>query len=1409
MSVFLHLRDGVYKVRDQGGIPVPLDPDLLFLAENAKQQNIIQELYRVQMERNRSRHMFGDWEESDHPRGQPGNAGQFVEGGSSGGKGTERPDREETYARGAGGSGVRSPEQAQRSAAQAASGRPKLEGLPDEPIKLGDGYYVFGPSGKIHDTADSYMKKAGLTYNPPHRYVHVDADNATDVAEAFAQMKHDPDDPKVKAAYDALVKETLAQWQEVKKTGLKVQWIKEGDQDPYVESLNFIHADNRDNDHLWEFPTDLGYGTEDPTARNNNPMLQPTDEVVDGHKCLVNDIFRIVHDYFGHFKDGVSFTDDGEENAWRSHASMYSPLARGALTTETRGQAAWVNHGPHGEANRTASVADIVYAPQKIGLMPSWTWDEDQWRDAEFKEDEHPRDEDGKFTAGHRAGSKRQQEVPSVIESPAAEPPKEAREASYERPRNLPKSLITALDDQNYKFERTNNPDDDSARHVFTEWGTGSTIEYGLQDWGAGHHWEHRDAKSGRRYMGYGNLALIGHLRRYAKGEVFDSKFAKEFGDKLFESQSGFRPFLESDNAVAFTNGFGDQIYLYKDEDKAALDTANWKIYIDHGDGTGKNQYNEGHGWDDLKSNLSMLEDAHLEDKQKRETANKRYVDLGHDMMKSLGYDPSYLTVTHEEHPFTLNGVKRYAAGTAQTTNGRIALYAKQLEGLSDHVIRGIVAHEVTHQKFQRALDVWHKERDKPADQRDYGSAAKLAELLDFSGDGFDRYSKTDGVTQYSRDHWRAYKSGEENWELAFHETLAEMAHLEVTDPAELKAVAKPWRDLYKEVLSLYRTQPALRSATSPPAPQPSRPTESDNQSAAVHPAVHKLAQALHEVLHLGDKEWNKADHPQAPEGAPEGKGGQFVSKGEGGGGTTTTPKEEKQRVGVLPQIKAPVTKAALPDSAKDSHPAMISSRVPTTKGATDDRYRRADLAAMKENDQAFDHNTSLFDDEEHYPNFQPGELDCPPAKGDASRCAEYRAQVIMEHMKANLRFLYKNAPKEVREQGHLWYEGAHKLAKADAEKYGLPLQSVVGIYAALSPQTLWDLNVHLAKTVLDVYHTKQDFKWDKAMEDKAQEIWSAKNKLLLSGIRNNTLGELTDPVAKAMWIRTYDETYNKDRSFNALSPDGRVVGKYKNLDGSNAQGGWNSIPPIVHAIISLESGGDRDIISPAMGERHKVRSFYNNILDPDSDNDDVTVDTHAVGAALLRALGGSTVPVMHSFGKGPSTKAESERIHYRGTSSKGVSTQGLYAIYAEAYRELAKELKIKPRVLQSITWEAKRRLFDERMTDEAKQSVERAWRTYRDGKASLDKTQKDILKLAGGFARGQEKSDDNASKRSAGEVFTVGRRTGDARQLDQFGIRSRTARPADTGRRGYGPGGIAIGARRIWQNARLAVFLR
>ena len=265
-------------------------------------------------------------------------------------------------------------EEASRAAARWAGEHTPVEGLPAKPVYIeGHGYMQPGPIGAIRDVAADYMRTARpeVKYAPPSEYRTIDPEHSKAIAQAYEEMKHAPDDPATKASYDALIKETEAQYDAIRKTGLKIEPIPPGMPDPYAANPRLAAHDVAENNHLWFFPTESGFGTVNKIS--DNPMLRDTGKTIGDHKLLANDMFRIVHDYFGRLKEGYGFRAAGEDNAWRAHSSMYSDLARPAMTTETRGQNSWVNYGPHGEKNRTASGADTVYADQKVGLLPDWT----------------------------------------------------------------------------------------------------------------------------------------------------------------------------------------------------------------------------------------------------------------------------------------------------------------------------------------------------------------------------------------------------------------------------------------------------------------------------------------------------------------------------------------------------------------------------------------------------------------------------------------------------------------------------------------------------------------------------------------------------------------------------------------------------------------------------------------------------------------------------------------------------------------------------------------------------------------------------------------------------------------------------------------------------------------------------
>ena len=102
--------------------------------------------------------------------------------------------------------------------------------------------------------------------------------------------------------------------------------------------------------------------------RDNSHLSVLSTATTGGHPLLTNDqndMFRAVHDAFGHAATGRGFDPHGEEAAFRSHYAMFSPDAQPAMATETRGQNSALNYGGPGGTPLEG------FAPQKIALLPS------------------------------------------------------------------------------------------------------------------------------------------------------------------------------------------------------------------------------------------------------------------------------------------------------------------------------------------------------------------------------------------------------------------------------------------------------------------------------------------------------------------------------------------------------------------------------------------------------------------------------------------------------------------------------------------------------------------------------------------------------------------------------------------------------------------------------------------------------------------------------------------------------------------------------------------------------------------------------------------------------------------------------------------------------------------------------
>lgn len=143
---------------------------------------------------------------------------------------------------------------------------------------------------------------------------------------------------KAKNSYKALVQEVREQFQHLVDSGVTIEFV--ADHDPYPNPAAMF-ADIQNNQRLR-----ITRVTDAPHS-----MLTAED---------ANQL-RAVFEFYGHAAEGYPYGPRGLENAWYTHARMFSDDAIPAFTTETRGQNAF-------------GFERMVAAKPKAGLMPEWTY---------------------------------------------------------------------------------------------------------------------------------------------------------------------------------------------------------------------------------------------------------------------------------------------------------------------------------------------------------------------------------------------------------------------------------------------------------------------------------------------------------------------------------------------------------------------------------------------------------------------------------------------------------------------------------------------------------------------------------------------------------------------------------------------------------------------------------------------------------------------------------------------------------------------------------------------------------------------------------------------------------------------------------------------------------------------------
>lgn len=204
------------------------------------------------------------------------------------------------------------------------------------------------------------------------------------------------------------------------------------------------------------------------------------------------------------------------------------------------------------------------------------------------------------------------------------------------------------------------------------------------------------------------------------------------------------------------------------------------------------------------------------------------------------------------------------------------------------------------------------------------------------------------------------------------------------------------------------------------------------------------------------------------------------------------------------------------------------------------------------------------------------------------------------------------------------------------------------------------------------------------------------------------------------------DENLRDVKTFNVIRPDGAILQRSSlSQKGKPRSIAWGSYVTIEKSINILNASGGTmmDTISDQLGLMHKVRSFFNNIVDPSNRDGHTTMDTHAVAALLWKALSGNSTEVTQNFG-GKGTASDSE-----------LGIKGLYPAFAEAYKTLdvvnedTGESYI-PREIQSITWESIRQFFPStwKGNPDNVEALINVWRRYGNREISFREAQEEVV---------------------------------------------------------------------------------
>jgi len=269
---------------------------------------------------------------------------------------------------------------------------------------------------------------------------------------------------------------------------------------------------------------------------------------------------------------------------------------------------------------------------------------------------------------------------------------------------------------------------------------------------------------------------------------------------------------------------------------------------------------------------------------------------------------------------------------------------------------------------------------------------------------------------------------------------------------------------------------------------------------------------------------------------------------------------------------------------------------------------------------------------------------------------------VVIQNTQSNLEALINLFPKNLRNVAKLWYDGANKIANEFGVAYAQDVEQASGVLAVFSPQKDWFMNIALAERTMKIWHQQvilgnpnaivwgpemtaqwlkrggepqitteatdsslpiyekgkvkavYDSNGEHVFDEQGNPMftgWSSANaeagrnkaREILKQLEGRALKDLAIEN-QARFIRMYSEV-NDAPAFMKYAPDGTNTQEASRSEtsGKETRLAWGSYSTVQKAIriMSSDKANKLKVVSKELGNMHKVRSFYNNIVDPNN----------------------------------------------------------------------------------------------------------------------------------------------------------------------------------------------------------------